>query len=172
MYHLTRGVLALMIGFIISIVVGVVIVPLLKKIKVKQTLFPLPLKGTSIQAKIKERFCLSFFLFFDGQQHSCLLLVFGKARLAGLPVICHWDTDRQEQHSIGHCACAQIPSLRKSTYHAQANAPPHKDLAQVIGMAGIFPQSAADKSAGFCLAESVHLEIRCALEHHCACRQA
>ena len=38
MYHLTRGVLALMIGFIISIIVGVVIVPLLKKIKVKQTL--------------------------------------------------------------------------------------------------------------------------------------
>ena len=38
MYHLTRGVLALMIGFIISIVIGVIIVPLLKKIKVKQTL--------------------------------------------------------------------------------------------------------------------------------------
>lgn len=38
MYQLTRGVLALMIGFIISIVVGVIIVPLLKKIKVKQTL--------------------------------------------------------------------------------------------------------------------------------------
>ena len=38
MYQLTRGVLALMIGFIISIVVGVIIVPLLRKIKVKQTL--------------------------------------------------------------------------------------------------------------------------------------
>ena len=38
MYHLTRGVLALMIGFIISIVVGVIIVPLLKKMKAKQTL--------------------------------------------------------------------------------------------------------------------------------------
>ena len=33
MYHLTRGVLALMIGFIISIIVGVIIVPLLRKIK-------------------------------------------------------------------------------------------------------------------------------------------
>ena len=38
MYHLTRGVLALMIGFIISIVTGVIIVPLLRKIKAKQTL--------------------------------------------------------------------------------------------------------------------------------------
>ena len=38
MYQLTRGVLALMIGFIISILVGVVIVPILRKIKVKQTL--------------------------------------------------------------------------------------------------------------------------------------
>lgn len=38
MYHLTRGVLALMIGFIISIIVGVIIVPLLRKIKAKQTL--------------------------------------------------------------------------------------------------------------------------------------
>ena len=38
MYQLTRGMLALMIGFIISIIVGVIIVPLLKKIKVKQTL--------------------------------------------------------------------------------------------------------------------------------------
>ena len=37
MYHLTRGVLALMIGFIISILTGVVIVPLLRKIKAKQT---------------------------------------------------------------------------------------------------------------------------------------
>ena len=38
MYQLTRGVLALMIGFIISIVVGVIILPILRKIKVKQTL--------------------------------------------------------------------------------------------------------------------------------------
>lgn len=38
MYQLTKGVLALMIGFIISIIVGVVIVPILRKIKVKQTL--------------------------------------------------------------------------------------------------------------------------------------
>ena len=38
MYQLTRGMLALMIGFIISIVVGVIIVPILKKIKAKQTL--------------------------------------------------------------------------------------------------------------------------------------
>ena len=38
MYHLTRGVLALMIGFIISIITGVIIVPLLRKIKAKQTL--------------------------------------------------------------------------------------------------------------------------------------
>lgn len=38
MYQLTRGVLALMIGFIISIIVGVIIVPLLRKIKAKQTL--------------------------------------------------------------------------------------------------------------------------------------
>ena len=34
MYQLTRGILALMIGFIISIITGVIIVPLLKKIKV------------------------------------------------------------------------------------------------------------------------------------------
>lgn len=38
MYQLTRGVLALMIGFIISIVTGIILVPLLKKIKAKQTL--------------------------------------------------------------------------------------------------------------------------------------
>ena len=38
MYQLTRGVLALMIGFICSIFAGLVLVPLLKKIKVKQSL--------------------------------------------------------------------------------------------------------------------------------------
>ena len=38
MYQLTRGVLALMIGFIISIVFGVILVPLLKKLKARQTL--------------------------------------------------------------------------------------------------------------------------------------
>ena len=38
MYQLTRGVLALMIGFIISIITGVILVPLLKKLKAKQTL--------------------------------------------------------------------------------------------------------------------------------------
>lgn len=38
MYQLTRGMLALMIGFIISIIAGVIIVPLLRKIKAKQTL--------------------------------------------------------------------------------------------------------------------------------------
>ena len=36
MYQLTRGVLALMIGFIISIVAGIVIVPLLRRIKAKE----------------------------------------------------------------------------------------------------------------------------------------
>ena len=38
MYQLTRGVLALMIGFIISIIFGVILLPLLKKLKAKQTL--------------------------------------------------------------------------------------------------------------------------------------
>ena len=38
MLTLTKSLFALMIGFIISIVVGVVIVPLLRKIKAKQTL--------------------------------------------------------------------------------------------------------------------------------------
>ena len=38
MYQLTRGVLALMIGFIVSIVFGVILVPLLRKLKAKQSL--------------------------------------------------------------------------------------------------------------------------------------
>mgnify|MGYP003300024949 CR=1 FL=1 len=38
MYQLTRGVLALMIGFIVSIIFGVILVPLLRKLKAKQTL--------------------------------------------------------------------------------------------------------------------------------------
>lgn len=38
MYQLTRGVLALMIGFIISIIVGVILVPILRKLKARQTL--------------------------------------------------------------------------------------------------------------------------------------
>ena len=38
MYQLTRGVLALMIGFIISIVVGIILVPLLKKFKISQSI--------------------------------------------------------------------------------------------------------------------------------------
>lgn len=38
MYQLTRGVLAIMIGFIISIICGVILVPLLKKLKASQTL--------------------------------------------------------------------------------------------------------------------------------------
>ncbi|MBQ9071641.1 MAG: phospho-N-acetylmuramoyl-pentapeptide-transferase [Bacilli bacterium] len=38
MYQLTKGVLALMIGFIISIIFGVLLLPMLKKLKVKQSL--------------------------------------------------------------------------------------------------------------------------------------
>lgn len=38
MYQLTKAVLALMIGFIISIVVGIILLPLLRKLKVKQSL--------------------------------------------------------------------------------------------------------------------------------------
>ena len=38
MYQLTRGVLSIMIGFIISIVIGIILVPLLKKIKVRQSI--------------------------------------------------------------------------------------------------------------------------------------
>ena len=38
MYQLTKGVLALMIGFIISIIFGVLLLPLLRKLKVKQSL--------------------------------------------------------------------------------------------------------------------------------------
>lgn len=38
MYQLTRGVLALMIGFIISIITGVALLPLLRKLKASQTL--------------------------------------------------------------------------------------------------------------------------------------
>ena len=38
MYQLTRGVLALMIGFIISIVFGAILLPLLRKLKASQTL--------------------------------------------------------------------------------------------------------------------------------------
>ena len=38
MYQLTRGVLALMIGFIFSIFIGLILVPLLRKIKVNQSL--------------------------------------------------------------------------------------------------------------------------------------
>ena len=37
MYQLTRGVLALMIGFIVSIIFGVILVPLLRKLKAKQS---------------------------------------------------------------------------------------------------------------------------------------
>ena len=38
MYQLTRGVLALMIGFIISICIGIILVPLLKKFKISQSI--------------------------------------------------------------------------------------------------------------------------------------
>ena len=38
MYQLTRGVLALMIGFIVSIVFGVLLLPLLRKLKASQSL--------------------------------------------------------------------------------------------------------------------------------------
>jgi len=38
MYQLTRGVLALMIGFFIAIILGIVLVPLLRKLKASQTL--------------------------------------------------------------------------------------------------------------------------------------
>lgn len=49
MYQLTRGVLALMIGFILSIIAGIILVPLLKKIKASQTL------STYLEKKHKEK---------------------------------------------------------------------------------------------------------------------
>ena len=49
MYQLTRGVLALMIGFIISIVTGIILVPLLKKFKISQTI------STYLEKRHKEK---------------------------------------------------------------------------------------------------------------------
>lgn len=49
MYQLTRGVLALMIGFIISIITGIILVPLLKKLKIRQTL------STYLEKRHKEK---------------------------------------------------------------------------------------------------------------------
>lgn len=49
MYQLTRGVLALMIGFILSIIAGIILIPLLKKIKASQTL------STYLEKKHKEK---------------------------------------------------------------------------------------------------------------------
>ena len=49
MYQLTKGVLALMIGFIISIVMGVLILPILRKIKASQKL------STYLEKKHKEK---------------------------------------------------------------------------------------------------------------------
>lgn len=49
MYQLTRGVLALMIGFILSIITGIILVPLLKKIKAGQTL------STYLEKKHREK---------------------------------------------------------------------------------------------------------------------
>lgn len=49
MYQLTKGVLALMIGFILSIIAGVILVPLLKKIKASQTL------STYLEKRHKEK---------------------------------------------------------------------------------------------------------------------
>lgn len=49
MYQLTKGVLALMIGFIISVIAGIILVPLLKKIKASQSL------STYLEKKHKEK---------------------------------------------------------------------------------------------------------------------
>lgn len=49
MYQLTRGVLALMIGFIISIFVGIILVPLLKKFKISQSI------STYLEKKHKQK---------------------------------------------------------------------------------------------------------------------
>ncbi len=49
MYQLTRGVLALMIGFILSIITGVILVPFLRKFKVSQTL------STYLEKRHKEK---------------------------------------------------------------------------------------------------------------------
>jgi len=49
MYQLTRGVLALMIGFFIAIILGIVLVPLLRKLKASQTL------STYLSKKHKEK---------------------------------------------------------------------------------------------------------------------
>lgn len=49
LYQLTRGVLALMIGFIISIVTGIILVPLLKKFKISQTI------STYLEKRHKEK---------------------------------------------------------------------------------------------------------------------
>ena len=49
MYQLTRGVLALMIGFFIAIIFGIILVPLLRKLKASQTL------STYLSKKHKEK---------------------------------------------------------------------------------------------------------------------
>ena len=95
--------------------------------------------------------------FLNGKQHAGLLLIVGKAGLGRLAIVGKGDADAQKQQCVGNSATAQIPCAGEHTDRRQRNAPPHQDLAQVVGVPGVFPKTRADKGAGAVFAEFVHL---------------
>ena len=97
--------------------------------------------------------------FCQRQQHSRLALIFLKARLAGLPPVCQGDADKQEKERVGERTDPKIPLVRKDRDHRQRNAPPHQDLAKVIGVAGIPPQAVTYENSRSVLLKTVHLII-------------
>ena len=111
-------------------------------------------------------------LFLDGQEHSRLPLIRGKALLAGLSAVCHRDADREEQDGIGHRPRHQVPRMGRGADNRQSHAPPHEDLSQIVGVAGILPQPHADEGGGAVLAELVHLDVGNSLQGGRAHRQA
>ena len=74
-------------------------------------------------------------LFFYRQKHSCLPFILGKSLLARLPFVRHRYTDRKKEHGVCCCPRGKIPHTRYRDNNGKSNSPPHKDLAEIIGVA-------------------------------------
>ena len=94
-------------------------------------------------------------LFVDRQKHSGVRLVKREAVLARLALIRHGDAYEQEHQGVDNGSDDQPPFIGHDKDRAEGDAPPKGDLAQVVGVSGIFPNAFSNKARAAVMPELV-----------------
>ena len=99
------------------------------------------------------------------EKYPRLFLVFRKSGLLRLLAVGHGDAHEYEKQRIGQRAREEPPALRHGADAGEPYPPPHAYLAEIVGMAGVFPRARADEAADSAFAEAVHEDVRIPLQY-------